>query len=69
MKIQEQISILEKELDNPEINKQRKRHLEDELDSLVDYANHYPNAEECPNAFQLYCYKNPDCPECKIFDL
>jgi hypothetical protein len=69
MKIQEQINNLEKELDNPEINKQRKRHLEDELDSLVDYANHYPNAEECPNAFQLYCYKNPDCPECKIFDL
>ena len=60
MKIQEQIRNLEKELDNPEINKQRKRHLEDELDSLVDYANHYPNAEECPNAFQLYCYKNPD---------
>lgn len=69
MDIIQKISDIETELDKVEINKQRKRHLEDELNMLSSYHDHHPEKTECPTPLELYCDMNPDSPECRIYDL
>lgn len=69
MDITQKISDIETELDKVEINKQRKRHLEDELNMLNSYYDHHPEQTECPTPLELYCDMNPDSPECRIHDL
>lgn len=69
MNIKDQIKNIKLELDNPGINRQRNRYLKDELDSLERYLNQYPDREECPNQFELFCYLNPEAPECRVYDL
>lgn len=56
------------ELDRSDISAQRRRHLEDEVDSLEKYKQNHPNDEHDPSNFEIYCDENPDAPECKIFD-
>lgn len=69
MDITQKILEIELELDGSEINKQRKRHLVDELNMLTSYHNNHPEKTECPTYFQMYCDLNPDYPECRIYEL
>jgi hypothetical protein len=69
MEINKQISNIKSELDNVEINKQRKRHLEDELSMLNAYHKNHPEVDECPTHLELYCDSNPNAPECRVYDL
>lgn len=63
------IESIENELDGQILNKQRKRHLNDELEQLKFYLVNHPEAEEVPTSLELYCDKNPDARECKIFNV
>lgn len=56
------------ELDNPDINSQRRRHLEDELDSLEKYQANHPDDEHDPTPLELYCDLNPQALECRIYE-
>jgi len=56
------------ELDNSITNGQRRRHLEDELNSLEQYQINNPNDNHDPTALELYCNSNPDALECRIYD-
>jgi hypothetical protein len=63
MENNEEISRLKDELFNPEINKQRKRYLEDLLNDSSKY-----NMPIC-NSFEKYCETYPWEAECRIYDL
>lgn len=63
MEDNEEISRLKDELLNPEINKQRKRYLEDLLNNTSKYDR--PTSE----VFEKYCETYPWEPECRIYDL
>lgn len=69
MSISDHIHEIQNELDSDYINKQRKRHLIDELDLLISYQNNHPDEDYDPTSLELYCDKNPDALECKMFDL
>jgi hypothetical protein len=56
------------ELDNPDTNSQRRRHLEDELYSLEKYQVNHPDDEHDPTPLELYCDLNPNALECRIYD-
>ena len=57
------------ELNNPMISSQRRRHIEDELDSLERYHNNNPEDDHDPNTLELFCDSNPNAPECRVYDL
>lgn len=69
MEITQQINKIKEELDSPEINKQRRRHLEDELNNLQRFNTENPAVVDCPTALELFCYFNPDSSECRIYEL
>jgi hypothetical protein len=56
------------ELDQTNLSAQRRRHLEDELDSLKKYQEHHPNDDHDPTPLELYCDLNPEALECRIYD-
>jgi len=56
------------ELDNPSTNSQRRRHLEDELNSLENYQVNHPDDDHDPNGLELYCDSNPEALECRIYE-
>lgn len=66
--LQQHISDDKSELDNPNTNSQRRRHLQDELESLENYQANHPNDDYDPNPLELYCDLNPNASECKIYD-
>ena len=66
--IYQHINDNKNELDNPITNGQRRRHLEDELNSLEQYQINNPNDNHDPTALELYCDSNPDALECRIYD-
>jgi len=55
-------------LDNPTISPQMRRHTEQELKELQDYAERHPGDDHDPNSLELYCDINPNAPECKIYE-
>jgi hypothetical protein len=57
------------ELNDPMISSQRRRHVEEELESLEKYHNNHPEDEHDPTPLELFCDQNPDALECKVFDL
>ena len=57
------------ELIDPMISAQRRRHVEEELESLEKYHANHPEDDHDPSALELYCNENPDSSECKVFDL
>ena len=57
------------ELSDPMISSQRRRHVEEELDSLEKYHANHPEDEHDPTSFELYCDVNPDALECKVYDV
>lgn len=66
--LQQHINNDRDELDDPNINSQRRRHLEDELDSLEKYQVNHPDEDHDPTPLELYCDSNPDALECRVYD-
>ena len=66
--IQQHINDDRDELDNPNTNSQRRRHLEGELDALEQYQNNHPNDDHDPTALELYCDTHPDALECRVYE-
>lgn len=69
MKITEYIGTIKKEVDDPSINKQRKRHLEDELNLLNSYQKNHPEIENVPTSLELFCDMNPSSLECRHYEV
>ena len=57
------------ELTDPMISSQRRRHIENELDSLEKYHVNHPEDDRDPSPLELFCDENPDALECKVYDL
>jgi len=57
-----------KELNDPLISSQRRRHVEEELECLERYHSRHPEDEKDPSALELYCDDNPDALECRMYD-
>lgn len=66
--LQQHINNDRDELYDPNINAQRRRHLEDELDSLEKYQINHPDEDHDPTPLELYCDSNPDALECRVYD-
>jgi hypothetical protein len=66
--LQQHINDDRDELDNPDINAQRRRHIESELDSLEKYQANHPDDDHDPTPLELWCDENPDAAECKIYE-
>jgi hypothetical protein len=66
--LQQHINDDRDELDNPHLSAQRRRHLEDELDSLEQYQINHPDTNHDPTYLELYCDANPDALECRIYE-
>lgn len=56
------------ELDSEIIGRQRRRHLEDELQSLLKYKARHPEDDHDPTCLELYCDENPDAFECRVYE-
>jgi len=67
--IQQHINDDHNELDNPNTNGQRRRHLEGELESLKKYKETHPEDNHDPTPIELYCNENPDALGCKIYEI
>ena len=66
--LQQHINDDRDELDNPDINAQRRRHIESELNSLEKYQANHPDDDHDPTPLELWCDENPDAAECKIYE-
>lgn len=66
--LQQHINNDRDELDNPNTSGQRRRHLEDELNSLEKYQSNHPEDDHDPTPLELYCDSNPDALECRIYE-
>lgn len=66
--INKHIELDKKELDDPSISPQRRRHIESELHELEIYHENHPDDDHDPTPLELYCEMNPDSAECKIYD-
>ncbi|MFZ9740423.1 MAG: CP12 domain-containing protein [Candidatus Nanopelagicaceae bacterium] len=55
-------------LDDPTTSPQNRRHIEDELDQLESYHEKHPEDHHDPSSLELYCDKNPDALECRIYE-
>jgi hypothetical protein len=67
--LQQHINDDRDELNNPDTNSQRRRHLEDELYSLEKYQANNPDIDADPSPFELYCDLNPNARECKVYEV
>ena len=66
--IQQHINDDLNEINNPTTSGQRRRHLEDELDSLEKYQANHPEDNHDPTPLELYCDLHPDALECRTYD-
>ena len=65
--LQQHIDDNRNELDNPDTNSQRRRHLEDELEDLKKYQVNHQDDTHDPTPLELYCDLNPNALECRIY--
>jgi hypothetical protein len=56
------------ELNDGLLSRQRRRHLEDELQQLLKYKINHPNDDHDPSSLELYCDENPECKECRVYE-
>jgi len=66
--LQQHINDHRDELNNSNLNSQRRRHLEDQLDSLERYQLNHPDTDYDPTNLELYCDSHPDSLECRIYE-
>jgi hypothetical protein len=69
MKLSEHIKNNERELSDPMISSQRRRHLSTELSDLLKFQMANPESEKDPTPLELFCFFNPSALECKIFNI
>ena len=58
-----------KELSDPMISSQRRRHIEDELGQLENYKNKHPEESHDPTPLELFCDENPNAFECRMYEV
>ena len=56
-------------LDDFTISSQSRRHIEEELESLLNYKNNHPNDDRDPSSLDLFCDVNPNALECRKYDI
>ena len=56
------------ELDDPNINSQRRRHIESELEELKAYQGNHPEETKDPTPLELYCDAHPNALECRVYE-
>lgn len=66
--LQQHIDDDKNELNSPDLNPQRRRHIEDELESLEKYQVNHPGDNYDPTPLELYCDLHPDAAECKVYE-
>jgi hypothetical protein len=66
--IDEHIAKDKEILDDPLISAQARRHTEDELISLESYKKNHPDDTHDPTALELFCDKNTDALECRVYE-
>jgi hypothetical protein len=66
--LQQHINDDRDELDNPNTSSQRRRHIEDELNSLEKYQANHPDEDHDPTSLELFCDSNPDDRQCRIYE-
>lgn len=66
--LQQHINDDKDELNDPNTNSQRRRHLEGELDALEQYQVNHPDEDHDPTPLELFCDTNPNALECRIYD-
>jgi hypothetical protein len=66
--IEDHIQKDKKILDDPTTSPQNRRHIEDELEQLESYHEKHPEDHHDPSSLELYCDKNPDALECRIYE-
>jgi len=66
--IHQHIDADKTELDDSNLSAQRRRHLEDELQSLESYRSNHPEDDHDPTGLELYCDANPEAVECRIYE-
>jgi hypothetical protein len=66
--LQQHINNDRDELDDSNTNSQRRRHLENELDSLKKYQANHPDTDYDPTPLELYCDSHPNALECRIYE-
>lgn len=67
--INDHIKKDQEELSDPLISSQRRRHIENELESLEKYHINHPEDDHDPTPLELFCDENPDSPECRVYDV
>lgn len=67
--LQQHINDDRDELDSGTISSQRRRHIEDELDSLEKYQANHPDEDHDPSSLELYCDSHPDASECRVYEV
>lgn len=66
--IEQHIETNIRELEDPTISSQRRRHVESELEDLEKYHERHPEDHHDPTALELYCDSNPEASECRIYE-
>lgn len=66
--IEKHIETNIRELEDPTISSQRRRHVECELEDLEKYHERHPEDHHDPTSLELYCDSNPEASECKIYE-
>ena len=66
--IEAHIEADRKELSDPQISAQRRRHIEGELEELEAYAERHPDDHHDPTPLELYCDSNPNALECRVYE-
>jgi len=69
MSLKKHIERNQNELSDAMLSEQRRRHLEDELESLKKYQQNNPEDDHDPTALELYCFENPGASECKRYEV
>ena len=69
MTIQDHINKNIQELNDPLITRQRRRHLQSELDDLEVYYQHHPEETKDPTSLELFCDLNPDDVQCRMYNV
>ena len=71
--IEDHIEKDKKILDDPQANPAARRHAEEELHDLEEYAEHHKDEIKAgdhhdPNVLEVFCDLHPDEPECLVYD-
>ena len=55
-------------LQDPTTSPQQRRHIEGELEELIQYKKNNPEDDHDPSPLELFCDGNPEADECRMYD-